>query len=220
MNETLERGIRLLRKALRSRPADFEGWLKLASGLTDAKRPGEVVDVFCDLVSAVPNRPQMHYDLLSALAERGPHRTEMVKAFEDATGKGGAAASAYYGLGVIRQISSDPESALQCFEQALQKDPKLAAVHHNRAVVFLAQGRLPQAIVAGEAAVRLEPAMAEPHYLLGSILTNEHWLPEALTHFEAFLEMATTPDLAPYARSASHTISLLNAALLKEMLAR
>jgi tetratricopeptide (TPR) repeat protein len=209
MNENLERGIGLLRKALRSSPTDSGSWLKLAHGLIAAQRPGEVVDLFCDLVSAVPNRPQMHYNLLSGLIELGPHYAAMLKAFEEAVGTGLAAAAAYYGLGLIRQIGGDPEQALQCFEQALQKDTGLAAVHHNKAVIFLSQEKVRQAVAAGEAALRQEPTMAEPHFLLGSILMHENRLQESLTHFEEFVAMARTPDLAPYANSASLSVSLL-----------
>jgi tetratricopeptide (TPR) repeat protein len=212
MNENLERGIGLLRKALGSRPTDFESWLKLANALIPAQRPGEVVDLFCELVSALPNRPQVHYDLFSGLVERGPHYAAMVRAFEDAAAKSGAAA-AYYGLGLIRQIGRDPERALQSFELALQKNPRLAAVHHNKAVIFLDQEKLTQAMATGEAAVRQEPTMAEPHYLLGSIYMNQGRLREALTHFEAFVTMARTPDLAPYANSASRSVSLLRETL-------
>jgi tetratricopeptide (TPR) repeat protein len=114
----------LLRKALGSRPGDLESWLKLANALIAAQRAGEVVDVFCDLVSALPQRPQMHYDLLSGLIERGPHYAVTRRAFEDATGRSGAAAAVYYGLGLILQMARDPERALQCFRLGVAKRPE------------------------------------------------------------------------------------------------
>ncbi len=209
MNENLERGIGLLRKALSSRPNDLEGWLKLANAMIAAQRPGEVVVVFCDLVSVLPNRPQMHYDLLSGLIERGPHYAAVQRAFEDAAGRRGAAAAVYYGWGLILQIARDPERALQSFDRALQEDPTLAAAHHNMAVIFLTPETLPQAAAAAEAAVRQEPGMAEPHYVLGTIYVDQGRDREALSHFEAFVAMARTPELAGYANDASFKASLL-----------
>jgi cytochrome c-type biogenesis protein CcmH/NrfG len=209
VNENLERGIELLRKALGSRPGNSESWLKLANALIAAQRPSEVVDVFCDLVSALPNRPQMHYDLLSGLVERGPHYAATRRVFEDAASRSGAVAAVYYGLGLVFQIAHEPQRALKYFDQALQEDPRLAAVHYNKSVIFLAPETLSQAAAAAETAVRQAPNMAEPHYLLGTVCVDQARLREALAHFEAFVAMARTPELALYANDAALKISLL-----------
>jgi tetratricopeptide (TPR) repeat protein len=198
-----------LRTALGSRPGDSESWLKLANALIVAQRAGEVVDVFCDLVSGLPNRPQMHYDLLSGLVERGPHYAVMQEAFEDAAGKSSAAAAVHYGLGLIFQIAGNSDRALQSLKQALQRDRNLAVVHHNMAVIFLTPETLPQAVAAAETAVRQEPGMAEPHYLLGTIYVDQGRLSEALNHFETFVAMAKTHDLARYANDAALKVALL-----------
>jgi cytochrome c-type biogenesis protein CcmH/NrfG len=85
------------------------------------------------------------------------------------------------------------------------------------AVIFLTPETLPQAEAAAEAALRQEPSMAEPHYLLGKIYVDQGRLRETLTHFEAFVAMARTPDLAHYANDASLKVSLLREKLAHKL---
>jgi protein O-GlcNAc transferase len=213
MLDNLERGISLLRKALPNAPGQLDGWLKLANALIAAGRLYEVAAVFRELISAIPSRPQLHYDLISSLCERGPYYSPLKDLFEQASKKTDVDGSELYALGLIYQIGEDPDGALSCFQQSLQKNSSLAAVHYNIGVVLLAQRRLSQAVSACEAALRQQPDMAEPFFLLGSIHMDQGQLREALDCFQKFVSLAKTPDLTPYTGSAELSIGLL-----KEML--
>src|SRR3989442_557852 len=106
-------------------------WIGIAETLIAVGHPDKVPEVFQNLTGALPERPQLHYDVISGLCERGPHLRLLKEVFERAAGQHAADASTLYALGLTRQIDRDPNGALAAFAQALQRDPVLAAVQHN-----------------------------------------------------------------------------------------
>jgi hypothetical protein len=71
--------------------------------------------------------------------------------------------AALMGLGNVRYVTGDPQSAERAFLRAIAVNPQRAEAWNNLAYVLAADGRREEAVIAAQKAVSLSPGMERPY---------------------------------------------------------
>jgi len=98
-------------------------------------------------------------------------------------------ATAWYFLGVVKQLRGKLDEAVASYEQVLRLEPNHHEALNNLAVAFRAQGRVNEAEASLRRALHVKPDHAEAHSNLGNLLQDQDKLDEAAACFRRALHL-------------------------------
>jgi tetratricopeptide (TPR) repeat protein len=148
--------------------------------------------LWADAVRTDPGAALPHYNLGSALLERG-RPAEAAAELERALALGvepRVRAAALVNLGRIAEGAHRPEDALRRYRDAVAADPGSASARGNLGGALAEAGRLDEALEHLRAAVALRPNEADLRYNLGLVLSDLGRLAEARAELEAAARLA------------------------------
>jgi len=124
-------------------------------------------------------------DLGSLLADHG-YLAEAIVHYHKEIQLHPDSAQAYYNLGNVYYVSSQPELARAAYVKAVSLDSSLALAHTNLASIYTDRfGETDQAIAEYEAAIRADPKLPEARVGLGNLYLKTGRAAEAIPHFTA-----------------------------------
>jgi tetratricopeptide (TPR) repeat protein len=97
--------------------------------------------------------------------------------------------TAWYLLGVSRQMQGKLDQAVESYREALRLRPNYAEVHSNLGVAYSVQGRLSDAVGSYREAVRINPSFPSARNNLGLALLDQGAVGEATAIFRETLEL-------------------------------
>jgi Flp pilus assembly protein TadD len=203
LSGNVDEGLGLIRSVVRKHPDDFTVRQRLIEACVRGGRLDQAVQEFSELTRVTPNFPQVHFDALARAGSFLP--IELRHAFERATVASPTDAIAWYGLGLLHQLTNDQDEAANAFKQGIAADQHHALLHYNLGVALMDDPN--QAELFLRDAIKYNSKMAEPHYALGTLYLDRDQK-RAAAHFLTFIQLAP-PHLQTFTTNARATLEVI-----------
>ncbi|HWU83206.1 MAG TPA: tetratricopeptide repeat protein [Methylophilaceae bacterium] len=162
------------------------GWKSLGVALKMQKRDEQALQVMRKAAALMPNDPDVHNNLASALREAGDH-TQAIAHFEQALVLNPDFPDALNGLAITLKQSGDPQRVIALLKRAIALRPTFTEAHYNLGNAIKAAGDLDEAVKSYMEALKLRPGYADAYNSLGNTLMQKGEPEEALACYQQSL---------------------------------
>lgn len=162
------------------------GWKSLGVALKMQRRDDEALQVMQKAADLVPDDPDVHNNLGSALRESGQRALAIVH-FEKALALNPDFPDALNGLAITLKQQGDTERVIALLQRAIELRPTFPEAHYNLGNAIKAQGDLDAAVKSYMEALKLRPGYADAYNSLGNTLMLKGEPEEALACYQKSL---------------------------------
>ncbi len=142
-------------------------------------------------VERTPNRPKLHYNIATVLAENG-RLDDAITHYEQEIQIQPEFAEAHNNLGTALLRKGRRDDAFLHFAKAIAANPRLAKAYYNAAIALVAKSRSREAVDLLQKALQLDPGDAEARIQLGVAWSQAGHVDLAISEWEKTLE--SEPD--------------------------
>ena len=188
-----ERGVELIKKAIRLNPKVAAAHSNLGNALMDLKRPAEALASYDKAITLKPDYAAAHYNRGNALRDL-KRPAEALASYDRAIALKPDDAEAHNNRGNALRDLERPAEALASYDKAIALKPDHAAAHSNRGIALRDLKRPAEALASYDRAIALKPDDAAAHYNRGNALRDLKRPAEALASYDRAI--ALKPDFA------------------------
>jgi len=189
MYNSVEKSISVLQAAVRSKPEDLVVQRNLMSEYLKEKNSSEFLNAFENLIKLFPIWPQFHYDLLMSLTQLG-YAASIKLAFDEAIKRSPNKYILLYGHGIIQQIGSEKEGAIESYKKVINIEPSFASAYYSIGITYMTYpNEQEKATEYLYEAKSQNHRLAEAYWFLGFIKQSDDQISSSM-FFESFIDFA------------------------------
>ena len=176
-NESVENGLRIRRKALRSSPAfqknDASTHLRLAGILSQQGDPNGAIEEYQAAIQLKPDAADAYRGMGAVFIDKHEWKNAE-EALRTSTRLDGTDSQTYYWLGRALMAQHNFSGATAAFTAATDLNPQDAEAYSDLGLVQMAQSHSLEAADALKHAIRIRPDYAEAHHRLELLRAFQH----------------------------------------------
>ncbi len=203
----LERGVKIIRKAVALNENSAAAFNNLAKGLKDLGRFDEAIVCFERAIALAPSFADAEFGYGTALHFMGRSEDALAH-FEKAIALNPIFIEALNNRGLALAKLKRFKEALASYEKALAIRPNFAEAHNNRGNVLKGFMRFGEALASFDRAIGARPDFAEAHCNRGNVLVEFERFDDAVASFDRAI--AIRPDFAEAHCSRGNALVSLN----------
>jgi tetratricopeptide (TPR) repeat protein len=185
---TPQRAIELLRKALKVNPDSAHAHSNLGNALLASRQADAAVASFDRAIAIAPDFAEAHVNRGDAL-RRLRQFEAAVASFKQAIALQPDLMHAYANLGKTLEDLGQPDQAVAVFDRAIAISPDSAAAFYNRGNALKGNQQPDAALASYDQAIGLNPAYAEAFYNKGVVLQERNQIDPAVAHYRRAIEI-------------------------------
>lgn len=188
-----QRGVELIRQAIRLSPNDAAKYTDLAMGLVDLKLFDEALANYDKAIALRPDFADAHFNRGNALSDM-KRFDEALSSYDKAVALKPDFAAAHNNRGNTLQQLKRFAEAIASYDKAIALRPDLVVTHNSRGNALKALRRFDDALASYDKAIAAKPDFAEALYNRGNTLKELKRFQEALASYDKAI--ALKPDYA------------------------
>ena len=183
-----ERGIELIRKAIKLNPKFPDAHYNLGNGLMELQRPEDALASHNRAIALRPTYSEAHNSRGFALRQLDRFEEALASYDRAIACKPGYREAHNNRAGVLRSLKRYEEALTAC-DTAISLGPKNAEAHYSRGVVLQDLKRSIEALACYDIAIALKPDYAEAHNKRGHVLSELKRLEEAVVSYDKAISL-------------------------------